>query len=41
MNLKLIDDGSVLTAHLSGELDHHHARQAMEELDRQIDLLDA
>ena len=26
-----------LNAAISGELDHHHARQVMEELDRQID----
>ena len=28
----------ILTAALSGELDHHGARQVMEELDRQIEL---
>lgn len=28
-----------LSASIRGELDHHHARQVMEELDRQIDLL--
>lgn len=27
-----------LKAFISGELDHHHAKQVMEELDRQIDL---
>jgi len=27
-----------LTAVIRGELDHHHARQVMEELDRQIEL---
>lgn len=27
-----------LRAFISGELDHHHAKQVMEELDRQIDL---
>ena len=28
-----------LSAAIQGELDHHHARQVMEQLDRQIDLL--
>lgn len=28
-----------ISAAIQGELDHHHARQVMEELDRQIDLL--
>ena len=28
-----------LHASIQGELDHHHARQVMEELDRQIDLV--
>lgn len=27
-----------LSAAISGELDHHHAKQVMEELDRQIDV---
>ena len=32
------EEGRVLRAELSGELDHHGARAVMEELDRQIDL---
>ena len=32
------EEGRVLRAELSGELDHHGARTVMEELDRQIDL---
>lgn len=28
-----------LSAAISGELDHHHAKQVMEELDRQIDVM--
>lgn len=32
------EEGRVLRAELSGELDHHRARAVMEELDRQIDL---
>lgn len=28
-----------LRAAISGELDHHHAKQVMEELDRQIDIV--
>ena len=31
------EEGRVLRAELSGELDHHRARAVMEELDRQID----
>lgn len=31
------EEGRVLRAELSGELDHHGARAVMEELDRQID----
>ena len=31
------EDGRCLTAAVSGELDHHRAREVMEELDRRID----
>ena len=37
MNLKLIDDGSMLTAHLSGELDHHHVSDLRRQLDLSLD----
>ena len=32
-----MEENRCLTASLSGELDHHRAREVMEELDRQID----
>lgn len=38
MSVDCIQSGRCLTAAISGELDHHHARQVMEELDRQIDI---
>ena len=31
------EEGRSLTAAVSGELDHHRAREIMEELDRRID----
>ena len=38
MSVVCKEEGRVLRAELSGELDHHRARAVMEELDRQIDL---
>ena len=38
MSVVCKEEGRVLCAELSGELDHHRARAVMEELDRQIDL---
>lgn len=37
MSVDCRQSGRCLTAAICGELDHHHARQVMEELDRQID----
>ena len=37
MELKLIDDGAVLTACLSGELDHHHVSALRQQLDLSLD----
>lgn len=37
MGVECRQSGRCLTAAICGELDHHHARQVMEELDRQID----
>lgn len=37
MSVVCKEEGRVLRAELSGELDHHRARAVMEELDRQID----
>ena len=38
MSVVCKEEGRVLRAELSGELDHHRTRAVMEELDRQIDL---
>ena len=37
MSVTCMEENRCLTASLSGELDHHRAREVMEELDRQID----
>ena len=37
MAVTCTEEGRCLTAAISGELDHHRAREVMEELDRQID----
>ncbi len=37
MAVTCMEEGRCLTAAISGELDHHRAREVMEELDRQID----
>ena len=37
MNIKLIDNDSVLTAYLSGELDHHHVSELRCRLDLGLD----
>ena len=37
MALTCMEEDRCLTAAVSGELDHHRAREVMEELDRQID----
>ena len=38
MSVTCMEENRCLTASLSGELDHHRAREVMEELDRQIEL---
>lgn len=37
MPVSCMEENRCLTAAVSGELDHHRAREIMEELDRQID----
>lgn len=37
MPVTVTGSGRELTAHISGEVDHHGAREIMEELDREID----
>lgn len=37
MSVTCMEENRCLTAAVSGELDHHRAREVMEELDRQID----
>ena len=37
MSVTCMEENRCLTASLSGELDHHRAREVMEELDRRID----
>lgn len=37
MTVTFTESGRCLSAAVSGELDHHHAKALMEELDRQID----
>ena len=37
MSVTCMEENRCLTASLFGELDHHRAREVMEELDRQID----
>ena len=37
MPLSCLENGQVLTARITGEVDHHAARELMEELSRQID----
>ena len=37
MPVTCMEENRCLTASVSGELDHHRAREIMEELDRQID----
>lgn len=39
MAVKCRESGRCLHAAISGELDHHHARKVMEELERQIDIV--
>ena len=39
MPVDCTEEGRVLRARVTGELDHHRAREVMEELDRRIDLL--
>jgi len=38
MSVTCTESDRWLTAAIRGELDHHHAKQVMEELDRQIEL---
>ena len=38
MAVTCTEEGRHLTAAVTGELDHHRAKEVMEELDRQIDL---
>lgn len=38
MNLRCTADGRSLTAHIGGELDHHHAKEVMEALNHQLDM---
>ena len=37
MTVDCVSEGRTLTAAVRGELDHHRAKEVMEELDRQID----
>ena len=39
MAVDCTEEGRILRARVTGELDHHRAREVMEELDRRIDLL--
>lgn len=39
MPIRWLEDGQVLTAQIIGEIDHHAARQMMEEVGEQIDLV--
>ncbi len=39
MVIECREEKACLHAAIRGELDHHHARQVMEQLDRQIDLV--